>query len=55
MTSTNRTNMVKPDFMSDEEWAALKDMTSSLERIKGDAKADVADYIAEPDGRATGS
>ena len=55
MTSTNRTNMVKPDFMSDEEWAALKDMTSSLERIKGDAKADVADYLADPDGRATGS
>ncbi|MBK6289835.1 MAG: nitroreductase family deazaflavin-dependent oxidoreductase [Gammaproteobacteria bacterium] len=55
MTSTNRTKMEKPDFMSDEDWAALQDMTSSLERIRGDAKADVEAYLADPAGRSTGS
>jgi deazaflavin-dependent oxidoreductase (nitroreductase family) len=41
--------------MSDEDWAGLKDATESLERIKGDAKADVADYLANPEGRSTGA
>ena len=52
---SNRENMEKPDFMSDEDWAGLKDATESLERIKGDAKADVADYLANPEGRSTGA
>ncbi len=52
---SNRENMEKPDFMSDEDWEALKDMTSSLERIKGDAKADAEDYLANPEGRSTGA
>jgi deazaflavin-dependent oxidoreductase (nitroreductase family) len=52
---SNRENMEKPDFMSDEDWAGLKDATASLERIKGDAKADVADYLANPEGRSTGA
>jgi len=52
---SNRENMKKPDFMSDEDWAGLKDATESLERIKGDAKADVADYLANPEGRSTGA
>ncbi len=51
----NRENMEKPDFMSDEDWQGLKDATASLERIKGDAKADVADYLANPAGRSTGA
>ncbi len=52
---SNRENMVKPDFMSDEDWEGLKDATESLERIKGDAHADVADYLANPQGRSTGA
>jgi deazaflavin-dependent oxidoreductase (nitroreductase family) len=52
---SNRENMVKPDFLSDEDWETLKDQTSSLERIRGDAKADVADYLANPEGRSTGA
>ncbi len=52
---SNRENMVKPDFMSDEDWEGLKKATESLERIKGDAKADVADYLANPEGRSTGA
>jgi deazaflavin-dependent oxidoreductase (nitroreductase family) len=52
---SNRENMEKPDFMSDEDWQGLKDATASLERIKGDAKADVADYLANPEGRSTGA
>ncbi len=55
MSSSNRENMEKPDFMSDEDWAMLKEMTSTLDRIKGDAKADVADYQANPAGRSTGA
>ena len=46
--------MEKPDFMSDEDWATLKDQTSSLERIRGDSKADVEAYRANPEGRSTG-
>jgi len=52
---TNREDMVKPDFMSEEDWQGLKEATESLDRIKGDAKADVADYLANPEGRSTGA
>ncbi len=52
---TNRDDMVKPDFMSEEDWQGLKEATESLDRIKGDAKADVADYLANPEGRSTGA
>ena len=51
----NRDEMEKPDYLSDAEWAYLKDQTSSLERIRGDAKADVEAYLANPDGRSTGA
>jgi len=47
--------MQKPDFLSDEQWEYLKGQTSSLERIRGDAKADVEAYLADPDGRSTGA
>ncbi len=30
---SDRENMVKPDFMSDEDWQGLKQATESLERI----------------------
>jgi deazaflavin-dependent oxidoreductase (nitroreductase family) len=46
--------MVKPDFLSDEEWATIVEQTSSLQRIRGDAKADVEAYLAHPEGRSTG-
>jgi deazaflavin-dependent oxidoreductase (nitroreductase family) len=46
--------MVKPDFMSDAEWEMIKEQTASLDRIRGDAKADVEAYLANPEGRATG-
>jgi len=52
---SNRENMEKPDFLSDEDWEMLKDQTSSLARIRGDAKADVEDYLANPKGRSTGA
>jgi deazaflavin-dependent oxidoreductase (nitroreductase family) len=52
---SNRENMEKPDFLSDEDWEMLKGQTSSLERIRGDAKADVEDYLANPEGRSTGA
>ncbi len=52
---SDRDKMGKPDFLSEEDWAMLKEQTSSLDRIKGDAKADVEDYLANPDGRATGA
>lgn len=51
----NREQMQKPDFLSDDEWAYLKDQTSSLTRIRSDGKADVESYRANPDGRATGA
>ncbi|MAE93628.1 MAG: nitroreductase family deazaflavin-dependent oxidoreductase [Deltaproteobacteria bacterium] len=50
----DRDKMEKPDFMSDEDWETLKDQTSSLDRIRGDAKADTEAYLADPEGRATG-
>ena len=52
---SNRENMVKPDFLSDEDWEMLKGQTSSLERIRGDAKADVERYLANPEGWSTGA
>jgi len=52
---SNREEMKKPDFLSDQDWATLKDQTSSLARIRGDAKADVEAYLANPDGRSTGA
>ncbi|HJO24628.1 MAG: nitroreductase family deazaflavin-dependent oxidoreductase [Myxococcota bacterium] len=50
----NREQMEKPDFLSDEDWETLKAQTSSLERIRGDAKGDVAAYLANPEGWSTG-
>ncbi|MCC6848656.1 MAG: nitroreductase family deazaflavin-dependent oxidoreductase [Deltaproteobacteria bacterium] len=50
----NRDSMKKPDFLSDADWAHVRDQTSSLERIRSDGKVDVADYLANPDGRASG-
>ena len=52
---SNREKMEKPDFLSDEDWETLRDQTSSLERIRGDAKADTAAYLADPGGRSTGA
>jgi deazaflavin-dependent oxidoreductase (nitroreductase family) len=51
---SKREHMKKPDFMSDADWAYLKDQTSSLQRIRSDGKADVEAYLANPDGRAAG-
>jgi len=49
-----RDSMNKPDFLSDADWAHVRDQTSSLDRIRSDGKADVADYLANPDGRTAG-
>lgn len=54
MTTNDRDHLVKPDFMSEEEWEGFKQATASLERIRGDAKADVERYLASPDGWASG-
>lgn len=51
---SNRENMEKPDFMSEEEWAWFKERTASVELVVRDAKADVEAYLANPDGRSTG-
>jgi deazaflavin-dependent oxidoreductase (nitroreductase family) len=51
----DRTSFKKPDFMSDEDFKWLMDATSSLQRIRGDAKADTEAYLASPEGRATGA
>ena len=55
MASTDRESMEKPDFMSDEDWEQIKAQTATLDRIRGDAKADVARYLANPEGWATGA
>jgi deazaflavin-dependent oxidoreductase (nitroreductase family) len=55
MADTDRMNIEKPDFMSDEDWATILDQTSSLERIRSDGKADVEAYLADPAGRASGA
>lgn len=54
MATENRDHMVKPDYMSEEDWQGLKSATASLDRIRGDAKADVERYLADPDGWSTG-
>ncbi len=54
MTTDNRDKMLKPEFLNDEAWEGLKDATGSLERIRGDAKADVQRYLDNPDGWSTG-
>ena len=54
MSTLNRDLMTKPDFLTDEEWERLKEQTASLDRIRGDAKADVESYLANPDGRSKG-
>lgn len=51
---SNRETMVKPEFLTDDEWAYLKDQTSSVGRIRSDGKADVEAYLADPAGRAEG-
>ena len=55
MGTKNRDHLVKPDDMSDADFQGLKDATASLERIRGDAHADVELYLANPDGWSTGS
>lgn len=52
---SNRENMEKPDFMSDEEWAWFKERTVSVDLVVRDAQADVQAYLANPDGRASGT
>lgn len=54
MTSTNRENMVKPEWLDDAGWEMLKAQTATLDRIRSDAKADVERYLASPDGWSTG-
>lgn len=54
MASTNRDQLVRPDWMSDEDFQGLLDATKSLERIRGDAKEDVKRYKANPEGWSTG-
>lgn len=54
MASSNRDQLVKPEFMSDQEFQWVKDATESLERIRGDARADAAAYQASPEGWAEG-
>lgn len=51
---SNRENMQKPEFLTDDQWAYLKDQTSSVGRIRSDGKADVEAYLANPEGRAEG-
>ncbi len=52
--TNDRSKLVKPDDMPDEVFQALKETTASLEKIRGDARTDVEEYLANPDGRATG-
>ena len=54
MASTNREQLVRPDWMSDEDFQGLLDATNSLERIRGDAKEDVKRYKENPEGWSTG-
>ncbi|MAG34091.1 MAG: nitroreductase [Deltaproteobacteria bacterium] len=51
---SNRENMQKPDFLSDEDWETLKAQTATLDQIRGDAKADVERFLANPEGWSTG-
>lgn len=52
---SKREQMKKPDFLSDADWEHLKAQTASLETIRSDGKADVEDYLANPEGRSTGA
>ncbi|MBV6417591.1 MAG: hypothetical protein CMLOHMNK_02321 [Steroidobacteraceae bacterium] len=52
---SNRDKLQKPDWMTEEEFAWFKDSTSSLDKIRRDANADVADYLANPAGRSSGT
>lgn len=51
---SNRENMPKPDFLTEDEWTWFKSRTSSLDLIRSDAHADVEAYLANPEGRSTG-
>jgi deazaflavin-dependent oxidoreductase (nitroreductase family) len=51
---SNREKFKKPDDMSDEFFEMLMESTSSLTDIRSNAKADVEDYLANPDGRSKG-
>lgn len=55
MATDNRDNLPKPDFMTEEQFEWLKKATASLDQIRGDAKADVERYKANPDGWSTGA
>jgi deazaflavin-dependent oxidoreductase (nitroreductase family) len=55
MATDNRDKLTKPDFLTPEQFEWLKDATNSLDRIRGDAKADVQRYLDKPDGWADGS
>jgi F420H(2)-dependent quinone reductase len=50
--ANDRSKLIKPEGMPDEVFQALKDSTASLEKIRSDARADVEEYLANPDGRA---
>lgn len=51
---SKRDNMVKPDFLDEEQWEWFKDKTSSIDRVVRDAHADVEAYQANPEGWSTG-
>ena len=48
MATDNRDNLPKPEFMTEEQFEWLKKATDSLDKIRGDAKADVERYKANP-------
>ena len=52
--ANDRSKLVKPAAMPEEMFQALKESTASLKKIRGDAQADVEEYLANPEGRATG-
>lgn len=54
MANDNRDKLKKPEFLTEDQFQGLLDATSSVERIRGDAKADVERYKANPDGWSTG-
>jgi len=51
---SKRENFKKPDDMTDEFFEMLMESTASLTDIRKNAKADVEDYLAHPDGRSKG-
>jgi deazaflavin-dependent oxidoreductase (nitroreductase family) len=54
MADKNRDDMVKPDFMTEEEFEWFKEKTASVDLIVRDANADVEAYLANPEGWSTG-